>query len=72
VLFRSLDRPGGHLWLVGDEEVVQVPADEPAAGRLLHDDIDDVFAVEPTFVSEEHLLAEVAPRLIQFGFKYLF
>ena len=48
--------------LVGDEEVVQVPADEPTAGRLLHDDVDDVFAVETALVAEEHLLAVIVIR----------
>ena len=56
---RRLDRPSRHLRLVGDEEVVQVPADEPAASRLLHDDVEDVLAVEPPLVAEEDLLAVV-------------
>jgi len=42
---RRFERPRGHLRLVGDEEIVQVPADKASAGRLLYDDIDDVFAV---------------------------
>ena len=52
---RRLDRPGRHLRLVGDEEVVQMAADEPGAGRLLHDDVDDVLAVEAALMAEERL-----------------
>src|SRR5204863_6096163 len=43
----------------GDKEVVQVPANESAASRLLHDDVDYVFAVEAALVPEEHLLAVI-------------
>src|SRR5207248_8870265 len=59
LVLRRLNRPSRHLRLVGNEEVVQVPADEPTASRLLHDDVDDVFAVKPALVPEEHLLAVI-------------
>ena len=36
-----------------------MPADELRAGRLLHDDVDDVLAVEVALVAEERLLAVV-------------
>src|SRR5438067_7692686 len=36
-----------------------MPTDESAASRLLHDDVDDVFAVEAAFVPEEHFLAVI-------------
>ncbi len=42
---RRFDRPGWHLRLVSDKEIVQMPADEFSTGRLLHDDVDDVLAV---------------------------
>ena len=38
--------PGGNLWLVGDEVIVQVPSDEPGRGRLLGDDADDILAIQ--------------------------
>ena len=41
----SLDRPCRHLRFVSDEEIVQMPADEASASRLLYDDVNDVFAV---------------------------
>jgi hypothetical protein len=50
---RRFDRPGRHLRLVGDEEVVQVTADKFTASRLLHYDVDDVFAVEATRMTQE-------------------
>ena len=56
---RRLDRPRGHLRLVGDKEIVQVPADEASAGRLLYDDVDDVFAVQLTLMTKEGLLAVI-------------
>ena len=43
---RRLDRPGWHLRLVGDEEVIQMPADEFSTSRLLHDDVENVLAIE--------------------------
>src|SRR5262249_49548718 len=58
-----LDRPGRDLRLVGDEEVVEMPAHEARAGRLLHDDVDDVFAVEMATVTEKLLL----PVVVIFG-----
>src|SRR6266851_6530921 len=36
-----------------------MPANEFAACRLLHDDVEDVLAVEPALVAEEGLLAVV-------------
>ena len=36
-----------------------MPADEPGSGRLLADDVDDVFAVEVAGFSEESLLSVV-------------
>ena len=59
LVLRRFDRPSRHLRLVGDEEVVQVPADESTASRLLHDNVDDVFAVETALVPEEHFLAVI-------------
>ena len=56
---RSLQIPGRHLRLVSDEEVVEVAADEFGAGGLLHDDVDDVLAVEVALVAEERLDAVV-------------
>ena len=56
---RLFDIPSGHLGLVGDEEVVHVPGDEPGAGLLLEDDVDDVLAVEVALVTEKRLLGEV-------------
>src|ERR1700738_3993211 len=56
---RRLERPSGHLRLVGDEEVVQVSADKASARRLLYNDVDDVFAVEVPLMTEELLLAIV-------------
>jgi hypothetical protein len=37
--------PGRHLWLISNEEVVQVTRDEPGGGWLLGDDVDDVLAI---------------------------
>jgi len=59
LITRRFDRPCGHLRLVGYEEVVEMPHDEFAASRLLHDDVDDVLAVEATLVAEERLLAVI-------------
>src|SRR3989442_3674102 len=56
---RRLDRPGGHLGLVGDEEVVQMSAHEAGTGRLFHDDVDDVFAVETSAMAEKLFLAVI-------------
>ena len=52
-------RPRRHLRLVRDEEVVKVPAQELPGRRLLHDDVNDVFAVEVARLAEERLLAVV-------------
>jgi hypothetical protein len=48
--------PGGNLDIVSDEKVVEVAGDEPGGGRLLDDDIDDVFAVEVAGMAQECLL----------------
>src|SRR5215213_4783184 len=56
---RRLDRPSWHLRLVGDEEVIQMPADKSAASRLLHDDVENVLAIEPALVTKKYLLAIV-------------
>src|SRR5262249_31102740 len=48
-----LDRPGGHLRFIGNEEIVEMPADELAASGLLNDNVDNVFAVEAAFVTEK-------------------
>src|SRR3712207_5058366 len=58
-----LDRPGGHLWRIGHEELVQMRCDEAATGRLLHDVGDDDFAVEAAAMTEEFLL----PVIMVFG-----
>ena len=55
----SVDAPGRHLLLVGDEEVVEVAADEAAPSLLLRNDVDDVLAVEVAGLAEERLLAVV-------------
>jgi len=47
------------LRFVGDEEVVQVPADKASTRRLLYNDVDDVFAVEIALMTEELLLAVI-------------
>src|SRR4051794_12669299 len=56
---RRLERPGWHLRLVSDEEVIQMPADEFAASRLLHDNVENILAIEPAFMTEEFFLAVV-------------
>ena len=48
----GFDRPGRHLRLIGDEEVVQVAGDEDVARGLSDDDVDDVEPVECANVSE--------------------
>ena len=53
------DAPGRDLRLVGDEEVVEVAADEAGRRLLPGDDVDDVLAVEAAGVAEERLLAVV-------------
>ncbi len=59
LIARWFDRPCRHLRFVSDKEVVQVPADEFTASRLLHHDVDDVFAVELALMAEKLLLAVV-------------
>ena len=56
---RRFDVPGRHLGFVGDEEVVEMAADEAGAGGLFEDDVDDVEAVEVARAPEEGLLAVV-------------
>ena len=45
--------------LIGHEETVYVPGNEPGGGRLLADNIDDVLSVEVARLAEEGLLAVV-------------
>ena len=56
---RLLHAPGRDARLVGDEEVVEVPPDEAPGRGLLHDDVDDVLAVEAPGVAQEGLLRVV-------------
>src|SRR5689334_12718677 len=56
---RRLDRPSRYLRLVSDKEIIKVAADELTASGLLHDDIENVVAVETALVAEEDLLAIV-------------
>ena len=51
--------PRGHLRLVGDEEVVQVPGNESGRRRLPDYDVDDILAVEPARLAQESLDAVV-------------
>src|SRR5262249_8987005 len=46
-------RPGRHLGLIGDEEVVQVAGNEASGGRLTANNIDDLVPVERPGVPEE-------------------
>ena len=51
--------PRRHLYVIGDEEVVQVPREESGGGRLLDDDVDDVLAIPVARLTQEGLLAVI-------------
>ena len=51
--------PGGNLWLIRYEEVVEVAGQESVRRLLLDNDVHDVLAVEVARLSEECLLAVV-------------
>ena len=50
-ILRWCNVPRWHLRFVCDEEVVEVPGDESGTSRLLHDDVNNVIAVEVPGVS---------------------
>ena len=62
--------PGWHGRLVGHEEVVHLPGDEPGSSRLLTDDIDDVFAVPGAGFTEKCLILVVVVRRIVAEFEW--
>ena len=65
---RRRRHPRRHLCLIGDEEVVQMAGDKPVTGRLLHDDVDNVLAVEVARMAQEGLFAIIVIFLEVFEF----
>src|SRR5262245_14242564 len=49
--------PCRHLWLIGNEEVVEMTGDKSVTGGLLHDDVDDVLPVQIARMAQERLFA---------------
>ena len=56
--------PGRHRHFVGDEEVVQVPGEEPRGGGLFADEVDNILAVPATGLTQEGLLTLVVVRRV--------
>ena len=61
---RRGDLPHRHRGLIGDEEVVEVPGDEPCGAGLLRDNRYDVLAVERPGFSQESLFSIVVVELV--------
>ena len=56
---RRHSRPGRHLWLIGNKEIVQMARHEPGSGRLLRHNTDNVLPIPLSSLAEKGLLAVV-------------